>query len=477
MASTDPLELLPLEVVLQICLESSIPSLLRLEAVSKVWSNFLRAHSAYLWSHKSAQLEKITAGEESSRPSLSLSRPMAGAGTTETQQMELERVIRGKWSCDKDGWKGVDTWKDYCRREYLLHRNLTSPEAEMCHRSINTADVIVWRLRPDYENRLLICTAHGGGLWVYDLDSGELLWNRPREDVGPHAHLEHSQGTLAYNPGHDETIEIWRLAELVHPGRPSNKRGEYVQVARLPHDRELRGWHLLYPTLCVVSNQGQAWVYDVSADPPVLKTTIDMENGARGHLEQDENTVMFCMKKRGYHVYNKSTGEKLGELNPASWQLYGDDDNESDEVTSSSPNIFHIIHPTPAPSNLLSSPQIRDDSQAIHCDVAAADLRPGPLNDSADVFTPRHRHRRIDEEEWGAGMVSGPYMVGISRGGRVLIVSDWQAVLKDPSKAKDYAAIIECQADSGSHVSKHWQRGSSVVVQEVRRILHISQRA
>lgn len=296
-------------------------------------------------------------------------------------------------------------------------------------------------MRPDYDNRLLVCTAHNGGLWVYDLDDGSLLWNLSREDVDPHAHLEHSQGTLAFNPGDGETIEIWRLAELVRPGRDTNVRGQYVPVARLPHDKELRGWHLLFPTLCVVSNQGQAWIYDVSTDPPQLKTTINLEYGARGHLEQDETTVMFCMKEKGYHVYDKSTGHKLGELNPAAWNFY--------QSGSASHNVFHIIHPDPAPSALLGACQFQDPAIPASGSNVVADLRPGPLNENS----PRLYQKPIEEEEWGAGMVSGPYMVGVSRGGRVVIISDWKAVLKDPSKAKDYAAIVECQADSGSHVS------------------------
>lgn len=139
-SSTDPLEQLPREVVLQICLASSIRSLTRLEAVSKSWQNFLQVHSEYLWSHKSAQLERITAGEASARPSLKLSRPMASDGTTHSQKEELQRVVRGKWSCDKDAWTGIDTWKEYC--ESLLASSYGDAAVKSADHSLNSSQAV-----------------------------------------------------------------------------------------------------------------------------------------------------------------------------------------------------------------------------------------------------------------------------------------------------------------------------------------------
>ncbi|CAO1630467.1 unnamed protein product [Sympodiomycopsis kandeliae] len=446
---TDPLAIFPGEIALQICLEASIPALLRLEAVSKSWKEFLAKHAAHIWSHKAAQLELVSAGDVASRPSANLSRPMVPAaqeGRLDPNQNELRKIIQGKWTSDLDTWKGANTWKEYCRRECTLHDNLNSPVGEMCNRILNTHKVLVWRLRPDYESRLMICTAHNGGLWVYDMDTGELLWNRSVTEVGIYAHLEHSKGTLAYNPGHDDTIEIWRRADLVHPGDPTVKRGEFVKVGRLPHEKRLRGWHLLYPTLCVVSDQGRAWTYDVSTSPPSLITTFTLARGARGHLDQDETSVMFCMTQRGYHVYDKFTGEKLGELDPGSWKLY-----DLQSGTEQPSNVFHVGHPEVSASMDLE--MARDGDLIAHpdSDNVTVDLRAGPLT-SLDEAHPRPS--RIEDEEWGAGMLSGPYMVGVSRGGRVVILSDWKAVLKDRTKANEYASVIECQPGSQEQVSK-----------------------
>lgn len=59
----------------------------------------------------------------------------------------------------------------------------------------------------------------------------------------------------------------------------------------------------------------------------------------------------------------------------------------------------------------------------------------------------------ISDDEWGAGMLDGNTMVGVSRGGRVVVCSDWQRALRGCPGADDLAAvtsIVECEPSNGA---------------------------
>lgn len=429
---------LPPEIVLRIVKLSDLTSIARLEQVNKAWNSFVKEHHGPIWASAASVLGGRTGDVIQERNSV----------PPTYEEGDLQRVLAAKWSPEPATWQGVETWKEYCKRKMRLLRNMDSQLPKLSDRILNTGVVTTWRLRPDYEARTVVCTAHQGGLWVYDMDTGKLLWNLSESQVGPHAHLEHSKGTLAFNPGMDDTIEIWRRADLAaaegnqsssSTSTPSEtpQRGAYVRVGCLPHSNFLRGWHLLYPTLCVVSNQGKAWIYDVSTSPPELQRTITIPEGARGHLEQNEEVVMYCMKHGGYDFYEKKTGRYMGKLHGELW---------AEEAT---PNYYHIPLPEPADSAVISSRgQDGRDATVRHCNVT---LRPG-LVGGTSMRAPNSPQEVRDEDqgdwgrpntaEWGAGMLYGDIMIGVARQGWVMICSDWPKVLKNPQAAQDCVAFI-----------------------------------
>lgn len=281
-------------------------------------------------------------------------------------------------------------------------RNLSSGQPKVSSRLIRgDQSERVWRLRPDFETRMIIYTRETGGLHVVGMDDGIVHWSLDEEAVGAYAHLEHDRGTLAFNAEYGNTIDIWRRADLVSGAWA--RRAEYVKVGRLPHPLNIRGWHLRGSSLCVVSNQGKGWVYDVSATPPVLSQTIDIRSGARGHLEQDDTMVMYSMKSNGYDFHYKADGKYYGTICPADWDL--DERN------------FFGLSLLPRPVDRKATGQA-----ALH-----------PLEKTID----------IDENtEWGVGMVCGKHMIGVSREAEVMVVSDWPRVAKDPSYARECTSII-----------------------------------
>lgn len=61
----------------------------------------------------------------------------------------------------------------------LLARNWESKQPRIRQSFIDTGGSLVWRFRPDFENRWVISTAHHGGVQVTDMDTSELLWSIP----------------------------------------------------------------------------------------------------------------------------------------------------------------------------------------------------------------------------------------------------------------------------------------------------------
>lgn len=427
----DPLIRLPVEVNVGILTLCSPSDILRLEAVSQTWKAFIKEHEAHIWAAAAIAHEFKTADVMQER-----------LGHSALGQADLKTFLSSKWSFQRDTWSSVHTWREYSRRKTLLHRNLNSTRPVMARRHMMCRVPHVWRMRPDFEAGLLICTSERGGLQVYDLESSERLWSLSADQILPYAHLEHSQGTLALNPGIDDTIEIWRRADLV-PDRPAQYvRGQYIKVASLPHDAPLRGWHLLFPTLCVVSDEGKAWIHDVAADPPILQRTLEIPRGARGHLEQDDSIVMYAMKRMGYHIYDKSSGKHLGNLDPSVWNL-------------SHSNFFKV---KPRQCSERGTSICFCTTQLDFTSIASA-TKPGPLwseDQAAEDYDASFGHRDLSQIEWGAGMIHGKIMVGVSQSPWVMIVSDWPAVMRDPSKASDYVSFLlheECQTSQVSTMS------------------------
>lgn len=340
------------------------------------------------------------------------------------------------------------------KRQVLITSNLAREHPSLTSQEFKTVDA--WRLRVDYEARLLIVTGIRGGLFVYDLDSSpsapELLWSRNVDEIGPYAHLEYSKGTLATNPSVEGTVEVWRRTELVgaeklralghdlndadsersaetrNTKQARRSPGTFTRLGRLPHDNLVRGFHLRYPTLCVVSERGRAWIWNLSTDDPILLRQLKIDDGAQGHLEQDDDVVMFTMID-GYHIFNKATGQMLGKI------------RYMPDLTAK--NLFHLkntprIHawPTRHEARKKEDPLIPLDDQHV-----SVELRPG--TSTWDTHVSAQHLGDMAKQEWGAGMLCGSTMVGVSKDAYILIVSDWPRLLKNEVKAADVVSVIE----------------------------------
>jgi len=272
---------------------------------------------------------------------------------------------------------------------------------------------------------------------VTDMDTGLALWGLGKEEVRPHAHLEYDaeSGTAVWDRW-GNAVEVWRVDE--GEGIP---RGTFRLVKVLTHDVETRGYQLSYGALCVVSTEGVGFVYDMTGEEPVLKTRMEIEHEAVGHLDQNEDVVMYSMGKRGYHIYEKDTGKLVGKMDPLKCS-----------------NAYHIIHPDPPLFDILTTarhhiPRLRNFGHPLQYPrrdrFASLWLEEGPHPDAPIP---------IEEEEWGAGMLSGDVMVGVSNGGSVFICTDWRGSLKSLRTYNAHCVVIGCEpndniTDLGSWLS------------------------
>lgn len=62
----------------------------------------------------------------------------------------------------------------------------------------------------------------------------------------------------------------------------------------------------------------------------------------------------------------------------------------------------------------------------------------------------------LEDDEWGAGMVSGDTFVGVSRGGRALVCPQWRKCLQDQDTWKRNTTIIECESDGSTFDLGGW---------------------
>ncbi|KAI9697728.1 MAG: hypothetical protein M1820_007715 [Bogoriella megaspora] len=321
-------------------------------------------------------------------------------------------------------YDGIKCWKELCKKQTLLKRNWASdqPWTQEAIVHVFPQSQAIWRFRPDFQNRLFLFTTMHGGIFVKDMDTGSILWSLAA--VRPFAHLEYDAGWAAWDRT-GNAIEIWRLV------RDSRTSTELRQIAILQHDCETRGFHLIYPTLCVVSVEGRAFVYDISHDPPKMQTKFGIEAGAVGHLCQDKTAVVFSLGLKGYHIHCKTSGALLGVLEPQYFAT----------------NIYHIRHPQS--SNMSRMNKVYDSKTS-----------PFPLSSSSQDrlvrlelgYGPHSRHTSDylspQDDEWGAGLISDKLMVGISKSGRLLICSNWPEAMRSRERAAAVSTIIECETDA-----------------------------
>ncbi|KAJ5110397.1 hypothetical protein N7532_000932 [Penicillium argentinense] len=411
----DPLTVFPPEIVLRILDFSPVSALASLTAASKAWHEFIDV------THQQA----IYTSESKTRQPPGCSRDLSFLADARTFSRLFEETA---------------SWKDLCKRQTLLSRNWTDRQPMSQESVLQIGNDPVWRFRPDFKRRFFVSSSHAGGLNVTDMDTGRVLWRLPStldsngDAVRPYAHLEYQDGMVVFDREGD-AVEVWQADQGDAP------RGEFRRIAVLNHRCQTRGFQLSYWTLCVVSNQGQGFVYDMTQRPPKLTTHLKIEKDAVGHLDQSEDVVIYSIGPAGYYAYDKASGDFLGVLQP-----------------SHCTDQYHILPPA------ASSPSATAAlAGAARYGAAHRPFPPGaPRKDSLvpiDIVKgplPSSEHMWEGPNEWGAGMLDGDLFVGFSRAGRVFVCSDWRKALRDQASLAANSSLIECKSDGSSFDLGGW---------------------
>lgn len=450
----DPLTVLPAEIVLRVLDFASLGSLAALTQTSQTWHGFIdNTHQDAIYA----------ARVPNASPSNSPDTHFGGLATFRPTFLS----------------EGIKSWKEACRRRSLLAAAWNSPEPRPTVSVIQVDTRPVWRFKPDFKRRIIVSTSQAGGINVSDMDRGNVLWSLGPQEVRPFAHLEYQDGTAVWDR-FGNALEVWKT------DLPGCSRGEFRQVASLPHRAETRGFQLSFDTLSVVSTEGEGFVYDLpptcSDIPVTLRTQMNIAHGAIGHLDQDRDVVMYSMGYDGYHLHDKISGELCGIIHPKN---------------ISEAEIYHIVHPErflsdpnsivdiigglgdmlPAQSGSASGPQTYRER------FTPIEIRPGHLAQHRRPVDPeveaQHSIPPIDDDEWGAGMLKGNTMVGVSRGGRLIVCWDWRRALRSPQDFASVAAVVECEPsgdtnfDLGGWLSIHETVGGMRVLFEVKERMYI----
>ncbi|KAI4957113.1 hypothetical protein J4E86_005586 [Alternaria arbusti] len=422
----DPLTVLPPELVLRILDFTPVSALGSLTAVSPAWHQFIDG------THREAIYSSPT---KTSQPHKT-SQPAGGA---------RDFSFVNDYTSFSKLFDDITSWKDLCKRQTLLERNWNSPQPTTRESILQVGNHAVWRFKADFKRRIFISTSHAGGLYVSDMDTGRILWQLPSaldttEDhaVRPYAHLEYQDGMAAFDREGD-AVEVWRTDQ------EGTARGEFQRVAVLDHDCQTRGFQLSYWTLVVVSVEGQGFVYDMKQNPPKLTTHLEIEQDAVGHLDQNEDVVVYSMGTRGYHVYDKKSGQALGILQP-----------------SQCTEKYHVepLPPTDPPSSNAALAALRygRPSRRIFPPSAPRKSRLTPICLGKGPL-PNASRDPNEEDEWGAGMLdrSSNLFVGFSRLGRVFVCTDLRKALEDGSKnMASVSQILECESDGSTFDLGGW---------------------
>lgn len=401
----DPLALLPAEIVLRILDFASLSSVASLTRVTKAWNAFIdTTHQDAIFSSPSK-----------------VERPLSSKDFS----FAKESLSFSKYADD------ISSWKDLCRRQVLLAKGWQSKIPVTRESTIQVGNDPIWRFRPDFKRRIFLSTSQMGGMNVTDMDSGELLWRLDANTVRPFAHLEYEDGTAVWDR-EGNAVEVWKAD-------PDAAKGVFQRVAILEHDRLTRGFQLTKNTLCVVSSEKKGYVYDLSGEP-TLKREIDIEEGAVGHLDQGPNVVAYSIGNKGYHFFEKETGEFLGIIHPKNCS-----------------NTFHINHPKSPLDCRLGVGNSGRAGDAFPPRCPGKD-RTAPLKVERGEHPPRPGVNvlPLEEDEWGAGMLNGDMFAGVSRGGRAFICSNWRRALKSEVDFKEVTASIECDSDGSTFDLGGW---------------------
>ncbi|KAI0475998.1 hypothetical protein GGR56DRAFT_446576 [Xylariaceae sp. FL0804] len=433
----DPLHQLPAELVLRILHFASLSTVAALARLSRAWCHFIESsHREVVYASKLPPRRRGSAGPVDLR--------------------EPGRYLQGLDSFSRYG-QGVESWKEVCRRHVLLERSWTSER--LCPREtlFQVSRGPVWRFKPDFKRRFIISTSHAGGVRVADMDTGEQLWSLDTETVRRFAHLEYQDGVAVWDCFRN-TLEVWRT------DLPGLRRGEFRRIALLPHEVLTRGFQLSHDALCVASSEGEGFVYDIQPGeaPPTLRKRLEINEGAVGHLDQSADAVMYSMGTQDYHLHDKTSGELLGHIHPH-------------HVDPS--RIYHIAHPVQSMMDeqmffiryMPFRPAKQEGLTRLH-------IGKGPLYDDDEAHPPPYGSLWTDE--WGAGMLSGDTMVGVSRSGRLIVVSDWRRALRSQDEFAAVSSVVECAASGDTFDLGGWLHisetaGGKRVIFEVKDSIYI----
>jgi hypothetical protein len=406
--TTDPLVLLPSEIVLRIIEYATLSSVASLTQLTRTWHAFIdETHQDAIYSSHS----------KAEKPA-----------NTKTFDFIDDSLDYYKY------YSNIQSWKDLCKRQTLLSRGWKRERPVTRESTIQIGNDPIWRFRPDFKRRIFLSTSQMGGMNVTDMDSGKVLWRLDADTVRPFAHLEYENGTAVWDREGD-AVEIWRTdiddADLA--------RGEFKRVAVLEHDRQTRGFQLTDNTLCVVSSEEKGYIYDLSGEPQLLRE-IDIEDGAVGHLDQGSDVVAYSLGDKGYHFFEKTTGASLGILHPKHTK-----------------NVYHIAHPKSQLDCRLGVGSVGRASDTYPPQFPGKN-RTVPLQIQKGKLPPRGlvANTPLEDDEWGAGMLDGDLFAGVSRGGRVFVCSDWRKALASKAGFEEVTANLECDSDGSTFDLGGW---------------------
>lgn len=89
-------------------------------------------------------------------------------------------------------------------------------------------------------------------------------------------------------------------------------------------------------------------------------------------------------------------------------------------------------------------PQNPQTDRLVSCRI----LR-GPLRSNHPVPIAVHTPAMADDD-WGAAMLNGKTMVGVSRGGRIMVCTDWERALRSEDDFAAVTSLIECEPSTGA---------------------------
>lgn len=448
----NPLDALPAEIVLRILEVASLPSIATLSRTSKAWHTFI---------------------------DLTHQDPIYAAHVPEAAPGDSPNKFFSRLDVYQRPQGDITSWKHACRRYTLLHNAWAKTDLEAKSTVLQIGAHPVWRFKPDFKRRIIVSTCQAGGVNVTDMDTGDMLWSLGQDDVRPFAHLEYQDGVAVWDR-FGNALEVWKT------DMPGCQRGEFRQVGLLPHDTDTRGFQLAFHTLCVASSGGEAFVYDLPPScpdlPVTLRTHLSIAEGAIGHLYQEKDVILFSMGLGGFDFHDKVSGECLGRIHPSGVNVE---------------QVYHVEHPpTSARSDFPNIVSIIGGLGGVLATQTGLPFGPQgrrerltPLSFGSGPLSSERRQRNLDEpmrpvppiesDEWGAGMLHGNTMVGVSKGGRFVVCSDWRRALRSREDLAAVTAVVECEPsterafDLGGWLAIHETVAGKRVIFEIRDTVYL----